>query len=44
MAIIGYTVLLNDVSVAEEIVETLKSYSLDAYTADELLNGPYRTE
>jgi len=41
-AIIGYTVLLNDANVAEEIVETLKSYSLEAYTADELLTGPHK--
>ena len=41
-AIIGYTILLNNGNVAKEVVEMLKKHHLEAYTADELLDGPYR--
>mgnify|MGYP000651509946 CR=1 FL=1 len=42
-AIIGYIILLNNGNnVAKEVIEMLKRYHLEAYTANELLDGPYR--
>ncbi|MCD6089683.1 alkaline phosphatase family protein [Candidatus Bathyarchaeota archaeon] len=40
-AIIGNIILLNDTSIAKEVVKILKGYGVDAYTANEILDGPF---